>query len=333
MTSPISVVIPVYNAEAYVRQAVESALDQPETGEVVLVEDGSTDRSYDACRTLESSDSRVRLLQHEGGVNRGPGATRNLGLRSARNDTIAFLDADDFYLPGRFHSAPAVLDERPEADGVYEAVGTHCEDEEARERCRSQGTWELTTLTEAVPPERFFEAMFVEGKGGIHCDGLLVRRRIFDTVGGFDEELALAQDTALWIRMSLQAVLVPGRLDEPVAMRRVHAANRCGLFDETFWQCQYLLWKKTLDWGYANGVTGRRLDAILRNYVTRADAWLFGKLPWRRRKLRSLLHLLPLVARHPRLARSSFLRDYAVLCLRCCLVGAAGPEPTDRRNA
>ena len=73
----ISVIIPVYNAAAYVAQAVDSALEQPETGEVILVEDGSQDASLEVCRMLAEENLQVRLYQHPNGGNRvaGPSLT------------------------------------------------------------------------------------------------------------------------------------------------------------------------------------------------------------------------------------------------------------------
>ena len=76
----VSVVIPVYNAAAFVTQAVESALAQPEVREVVLVEDCSPDDSLAVCRQLAEKYPQVNLFQHPGGVNRGAGPSRNLGI-------------------------------------------------------------------------------------------------------------------------------------------------------------------------------------------------------------------------------------------------------------
>ena len=97
----ISVIIPVYNAAAYVRQAVESALAQPEVREVLLVEDGSPDNALEVCQQLAAEHQRVILLHHPNGENRGAGASRNLGMRNAHFPIIAFLDADDYYLPAQ----------------------------------------------------------------------------------------------------------------------------------------------------------------------------------------------------------------------------------------
>lgn len=231
----ISVIIPVYNARRFVAQAVESALGQPQTREVLLVEDGSQDESLAACQALAAEHTRVRLLRHAGGANRGAGATRNLGIASAASEHVAFLDADDYYLPDRFSMAEEIFSRDPEADGVYEAVGTHFEDDAARERWHAHRKHELTTVRERVPPELLFETQAPIGSSGApHLDGLVVTRSALNTLhpdnttgtGPFDESLRLHQDTALFVQLAAVCDLLPGRLDRPVAMRRIHADNR-----------------------------------------------------------------------------------------------------------
>ncbi|MCP4687681.1 MAG: glycosyltransferase family 2 protein, partial [Desulfobacterales bacterium] len=165
----ISVIIPVYNAETFIEEAVQSALGQPETGEVILIEDGSTDNSLTVCRELEKASSRVRLLRHPGGGNRGAGPSRNLGILNATYDYIAFLDADDFYLPGRFAAASQIFAQDPLIDGVYGATGIHFETESAREAWRNSPLHRgrmITTMKGRIPPDRLFHALASEsGKG------------------------------------------------------------------------------------------------------------------------------------------------------------------------
>src|SRR6476661_1937714 len=98
----ISVVIPVYNVENYLQRAVTSVFEQPEVIELLLVEDGSSDNSIGLCRDLAEKDKRIIVLQHRDGKNRGVAASRNLGIRNASCPFVAFLDADDYYLPNRF---------------------------------------------------------------------------------------------------------------------------------------------------------------------------------------------------------------------------------------
>src|SRR4051812_37519090 len=121
----VSVVIPVYNAEKYIKAAVNSALMQEEVGEVILVEDKSPDNSLSVCKGLEMQDSRVHLYQHPDKQNHGAGASRNLGITLAKLDYIAFLDADDYFLPNRFKKDKTLFEKDPSIDAVYSAIGTH----------------------------------------------------------------------------------------------------------------------------------------------------------------------------------------------------------------
>lgn len=86
-------------------QPVASALAEPETGEVLLVEETSPDGALAVCEQLAARDERVRVLRHPGGENRGAAASRNLGIQQASCLFIGFLDTDDYYLPGRFTTA------------------------------------------------------------------------------------------------------------------------------------------------------------------------------------------------------------------------------------
>ena len=125
----VSVITPVYNAAEFVTRAVESALAQPETGEVLLIEDNSPDDSLRVCQELAEKYEKVRLLRHADGGNHGAGASRNLGMQNARFDYIGFVDADNFYLPNRFAKTKEVFAKHPDCEGVYEAIGIHVEND------------------------------------------------------------------------------------------------------------------------------------------------------------------------------------------------------------
>jgi glycosyltransferase involved in cell wall biosynthesis len=122
MKFQVSVIIPVYNAEAYLRHAVQSALAHDCVKEVILIEDKSPDNALSICKELVKEDQRVKLFLHPNNENRGAGASRNLGLKNATSDFVSFLDADDWYEPNRFDAESVIL-RNPEIDGVYGASG------------------------------------------------------------------------------------------------------------------------------------------------------------------------------------------------------------------
>jgi len=224
----VSVVIPVYNAAPYVRQAVESALAQPEVREVLMVEDGSPDNALEVCQDLASEYPQVVLLRHPNGENRGAGASRNLGMRSASYRYLAFLDADDYYLAKRFDFDAQIFARDPHCEGVYHAVEMHIENEEGLNRWRAAGKapTQMQTVTCEIPPENLAEALLVGGSGYFILDALTIKKSVLEKAGFMREELRLHQDTEWILRVAMSARLLPGNLKGPVARWRVHAHNR-----------------------------------------------------------------------------------------------------------
>lgn len=223
--------MPVYNAASFLSEGVRSALEQPEVREVVLVEDGSTDGSLESCQALAAMDRRVRLLRHPGGANRGASASRNMGIRAATGEYIAFLDADDRYLPGRFRAEGELFTGRQDADGVYGAVGWQAHDPRSAGRFKEQYRSPLATIRLPVPPEELFNGYMgfsgILGFGHIHLDGLTVKRAPLLRLNRlFLEELLLHQDVEFIQRLAWYLRLWPGSIGEAVALRGVHANNR-----------------------------------------------------------------------------------------------------------
>jgi glycosyltransferase involved in cell wall biosynthesis len=117
----VSVVTIFFNGEQFLEKAIRSVFDQTFTDwELLLVDDGSTDRSGELARRLAARHpDRIRYLSHPGLVNLGMSASRNLGLRRARGEYIAFRDADDVYLPEKLDRQVSALDEHPHVGMVY----------------------------------------------------------------------------------------------------------------------------------------------------------------------------------------------------------------------
>lgn len=220
----VAVIVPVYRAERFVAAALGSALAQPETGEVVVVDDGCTDGSIDVCRQLaREHPGRVRVVAVPGGVNRGPAAARNLGVATARLPLVAFLDADDVLLAGRFACSVPLLADDPRVDGVYEAVA-QVRFEGSSPSPDALAAAVLATVDPAVAPGDLLARLLAPVPGTIHPDGLLLRRRALAEVGGFDESLRLMEDSELLYRLAAATTLIGGRTDRPVAVYRQHAA-------------------------------------------------------------------------------------------------------------
>lgn len=225
----VSVVTPVYNAARFVERAVESALAQPETGEVLLIEDNSPDNSLVICQKLVEKYEKVRLLRHPNGENRGAGASRNLGMVNASCEYIGFVDADNFYLPERFSLTPSVFQANPDCEGVYEAIGIHVENDAARQRWIASNRHpidKLITLSSTIAPEDLGTALISGAYGGLTLDGFVIKRGVLQKSGLMSEKLRLHQDTDFIIRCALTARLYPGKMNAAVAMEGVHDENR-----------------------------------------------------------------------------------------------------------
>jgi len=229
----VSVVTPVYNAAQFVSRAVEAALAQDEVAEVILVEDCSQDNSLEVCRELASKHSKVRLIQHPDKGNHGAGETRNLGIVSAKCGFIAFADADNFYLPGRFKKDKEILLANPDVDGVYNAQGIHYHSEEARENFHRAGLGdaEFLSVSGPVPPDEFWQVMLgchptARILAGLGIDAITLRAKAVKKTGLFDPSLRLHQDVHFFVRMAVACRMASGVIDKPVAVRGVHGRMR-----------------------------------------------------------------------------------------------------------
>jgi glycosyltransferase involved in cell wall biosynthesis len=261
----ISVVIPVYNAEKYVESAVDSALLQKEVAEIILVEDNSPDNALEICQRLEKAHPRVTLLQHSDGENHGAGESRNLGIRKARCEYIAFLDADDYYLENCFAKAAEVLESDPGIDGVYGAVGAEFETEEAKRRYFLTHYEEVATVDEKVTPEQLFRFLVLGGAGYIHLNGLVVKKAGLLEVGLLPK-LRLHQDMVLTIKLAAKLRLAAGQVNKPVSIRRLHLDNRITNLKTDFSATQLSAHKYLLNWSRQEHLPREQQEIIRKKY-------------------------------------------------------------------
>lgn len=249
----ISIIIPVYNAEEFVSQAVESALQFEEVYEVILVEDKSPDNALLVCQELTEKYNRVKLYQHPDKANHGAGASRNLGIEKATGDFIAFLDADDYYLPNRF-DAEKELFKNESVEGVYGAIGVHYYSEKAKEQYYRVFGDRLTTVYKKHEPKDVFPGQLnMRGTFGLFSiDALTVRKSSLKKMEFFFKtHLKLHQDTEFLFRLSYYLNLYPGILDKAVAIRGVHENNRITKIDSREVKpatTRVVLWKEVNKW-------------------------------------------------------------------------------------
>ncbi len=256
MNMKISVIIPVYNAEKYVSKAVESALQLNEVYEVILVEDQSPDNALQICRELQQKYDRIKLFQHPDKGNHGAGASRNLGLEKATGDFIAFLDADDYFLPNRF-TAEKELFKDSEIDGVFNAIGTEYLTEKGKEEFQSNiNESDLLTVNYPAEGNEVFRGLLgitPKAFGSFFTlDALTVRRHAIESKKlRFNEGLRLHQDSDFIIKLAYHCHLKSGIIDHPVAMRGMHDDNRITKiirYSPQYNQRQSLFWNSLYQW-------------------------------------------------------------------------------------
>lgn len=254
----VTVIIPAFNAERFIEKAITSVLIQKEVIEVIVINDGSTDRTREL--VLAIKDDRIRLLEHEYGLNRGRSASRNLGVKLARSEFIAFLDADDFYLEDRFAQDMISFDENESIDGVYNAVGffDYLDSEVLENRI-----YPLYTVRQQVEPTVLFENL-VQGKvGHFHINGLTVKRSLFEKTGLFNESLVVTEDSDIFWKMTLVGNLKTGVINKPVAIRGVHDTN---IFNnrDIYKKYFYPFYESMIRWCSENKIPLRQIDILFK---------------------------------------------------------------------
>jgi len=203
----VSVVIPAYNSARYIAQTIESVLKQSyRPCEIIVVDDGSTD---DTRRMLEKYRDRIIYIHQE---NAGEPAARNTGIRQAGGDFIAFLDADDLWLPDKLKFQMDYFEKHPEVALVYSDMKLFDETGIVHESVKE---WlGMSPPSGYVFPELFTETLFGSGT-------VIFRKACVDQVGFFDESFLVGSDYEMWLRMARHFEF--GYVDKPLLMYRHHA--------------------------------------------------------------------------------------------------------------
>jgi GT2 family glycosyltransferase len=185
----VSVVMPVYNSERYIEEALRSILDQDYRDfELLLVDDGSTDRSREIAEAHAARDARIRILGHE--RNRGVSAANNTGIAAARGEYIARMDSDDKAMPGRLRRQVAALDSDPAI--VLVTCDFLMVDDASGLPIR--------TVRIHEPPEVIsWLLLFGNGIGG-HGQ-VMLRGSVVRELGGYSNRFEASEDYELWTRL------------------------------------------------------------------------------------------------------------------------------------
>ncbi len=210
----ISCIVPAYNSEATLERAVISLL---ETGypslEIVIVNDGSTDATQTVAESLCTRfPSAIRVLTHPNRHNRGVSATRNLGIQASTGEWVCFLDADDTVLRHRFGKASEILASQLAVDGVYETAEVLLDDPSQTDDWQP---CERFGLQQAMNSHDLMKS--IVGGTPWATSTILIRRSLLSQTGGFWDQICVAEDCHLWLRMVAVGRIVPGELARPVS--------------------------------------------------------------------------------------------------------------------
>lgn len=201
----ICVIIPCYNDAEYVAGAIESVLDQSIVpDEVVIVNDGSDDASHDVISQY-TTYSQVDVVSHS--KNEGLPAARNTGINVTNSELIALLDADDRWVSDKIEKQLSVFENNPNVALQYSDY--YLIDENGEQIC--------VRRTRDIPDENFLRDSFTGHAAGILPSTVVMRRGPLNDVGTFDEELLLAQELDMWMRLG--AKYPTYRVAEPLVKR------------------------------------------------------------------------------------------------------------------
>lgn len=226
-----SVVIPLYNKERSIRRAVSSVLGQSFCDlELIIVDDGSTDRGL--AQIAYVSDDRMRIIASENG---GVGHARNLGIASACGAWIAFLDADDEWLPEFLQKVYDAVHLIPAAEVIYTLSA------QLYEGCRLNSSSPLDSKAVVVD---YLRSVTCDGIEEMNSSCVAVRRTVFDRVGLFAEGVSLGEDTDMWLRLAWMATI----LHVPEVLAIVHAdasgRKRMPIIEwQPYWLGTYITWR------------------------------------------------------------------------------------------
>lgn len=211
----VSVIMIFLNMDKFIQEAIESVISQTyENWELLLIDDGSTDNSTIISKKYAAEyPDKIRYLEHESHQNRGKSTSRNLGLSHARGDYIAFLDADDAYLPLKLEKQLAILGEHPEATMVYgNTLYWHSWKDNSQNNQQDYIPELGIHPNTLVQPPSLLRLLLGHG-GAVPCIcSFLVERKLVEKIGGFEESIQhLYEDQVFLAKIFLTApVFVEG---------------------------------------------------------------------------------------------------------------------------
>ena len=211
----ISVVIPLYNHQAYIDATLDSVVSQtvPAT-EIIVIDDGSTDSSWEKLQRRAEKDSRIIAWSQS---NQGAHTTLNNAIERATGDYIAILNSDDCYLPGRFAACLRTLRDNPGTDAICTALTFI--NAQGQQQCNP---WYQQALSFYQKTGNLLLSL-INGNFFMTTSNLFIRRQVFSDIGGFSN-LRYAHDLDFFLRLiGHQKTII--WLESPLLAYRMHDTN------------------------------------------------------------------------------------------------------------
>lgn len=244
----VSVIIPFLNAGQWLEEAVQSVIAQSYPHwELLLVDDGSREADTTLAKQFaHDHPGKIKYLEHEGHANKGVAVSRNKGIAAAQGDYIAFLDADDRWLPEKLANQLALFAQHPEVDMICEASTFWYSWREAEEE---DHYYNVGAPAGVYNPPALMSKLYPLGYGAPPCpSGLILKKQTVDAVGGFSEEFAgvyqLYEDQAFLSKVyAVATVLVSEQANNVYRKRKdsvSSAANDAAIYQKV--RMFYLHW-------------------------------------------------------------------------------------------
>lgn len=266
----VSVIIPVYKVEQYIAQTIESVLNQTYSNfEAIVVNDGTPDRSIEICQQF--TDSRIKVISQE---NQGVSAARNMGIRHAKGDYIAFIDGDDLWEPEKLAKHVAHLENSPDVGLSF------CPSAFIDLAGKPLGIYQIPKRLKNIEPQHIICRNPV-GNGSVPVirkaaiEAIKYQKNIDENLVDcyFDEQLDHNEDVECWLRISVKSQLKVEGIPEALTLYRVNVTGASTKVDKQLEHLEKMLEKAsiyapelTAKWG--NAARAYQLRFVARRLVT-----------------------------------------------------------------
>jgi len=281
----VSVIMPLYNKRSYVKRAIDSVINQTFTDwELIVVDDGSTD---DSMSEIPKNEQRIRLFTQ---TNAGPASARNHGIRKALGEFVTFIDADDYYYSQKLEQEMTFFHENNTVEWMVSAF-----DHETENQVNSFSFRDFRG-NEIQGRLLVFDNAFLQLKiSGWHIDGLILKKKLLNRVGGFRESMRWLEITDFQIRCALVQPKVAiytiplfRVIDAPESASKIifHRIEGMRQMGESLYSLslRYPEFSQILTQKSRESLLSHVTGMIRSNRKSEARAFLFHKFPYQREK-------------------------------------------------